>query len=65
MNYHWDIWDQKIDSALISMEEHLAKEFGVEKDDIFDALDCKDIYNQIRSAMSGFISYEEDEGEEV
>lgn len=65
MKYDWDTWDEKVDSSIMCMEEQLVKEFGVDRDDIYGLLNRKDIYNQIRSAMSGFISYEEDEGEEV
>lgn len=61
MKYDWDAWHDKLICSMDLMEEALAKEFGVSCDDIYDLLNRKDIYNQIRSVMSDFISYEDEE----
>lgn len=61
MKYDWDTWDEKVNSALDSLDEVLAKEFQVEVDEIYSLLNRKDTYTDIRSAMSSFISYEDEE----
>lgn len=58
MNY--ETWDLKMNIIFAELEQRVSDEFGIPHTVVMEVLDSKDIYNDIRSALSFLITESEE-----
>ncbi|MNY49604.1 hypothetical protein D3C86_1850430 [compost metagenome] len=58
MNY--ETWYLKMDIIFAELEQQVSDEFGIPHTVVMEVLDSKDIYNDIRSALSFLITESEE-----